>query len=98
MAKMLPGGRHRSRRNGNESEPFWRRLTLGEMSKTQWESLCDGCARCCLNKLEEEETGQIYWTDVACRLLDGDSCRCSDYQNRQTRVADCERLTKENVT
>ena len=62
--------------------PFWKRKALEELDGAEWESLCDGCGRCCLNKLEDEETGAIAWTDVACRLLDGGTCRCSDYENR----------------
>ncbi len=80
-----------------ESVPFWKRLTLEEMSRKQWESLCDGCARCCLNKLEDWDTGEISWTDVACRLLDNSTCRCGDYANRSDRVPDCERLTPDKV-
>ena len=79
------------------AEPFWRTKKLAEMSAVEWESLCDGCARCCLNKLEYEDTGEIAWTDVACRLLDGDSCRCRDYRAPPERVADCVALTPENV-
>ncbi len=78
--------------------PFWRRKTLAEMSEAEWESLCDGCARCCLNKLEEEDTGRIFFTDVGCRLLDAKSCRCRDYANRSKEVEDCVRLTPRNVT
>jgi uncharacterized cysteine cluster protein YcgN (CxxCxxCC family) len=78
--------------------PFWRRVPLAEMTQGEWESLCDGCARCCLNKLEDEDTGAIHWTDVACRLLDGDTCRCRDYPNRHARVPDCVALDAENVT
>jgi uncharacterized cysteine cluster protein YcgN (CxxCxxCC family) len=70
-------------------EPFWRTKTLAEMSETEWESLCDGCGRCCLNKLEDWDTGEISWTSVACRLLDGESCRCRDYPNRHEKVSDC---------
>ncbi len=91
--------RHRQRPdNGPADEvPFWRRLSLSQMSDQQWESLCDGCARCCLNKLEYEDTGEIAWTEVACRLLDSDTCRCSDYAHREQRVSDCLKLTAENV-
>src|SRR5580658_1458600 len=73
--------------------PFWRTKTLEEMSASEWESLCDGCARCCLVKLEEEDTGKIHFTDVSCTLLDTRSCRCADYTNRQARVHDCVKLT-----
>lgn len=78
-------------------EPFWKTKTLEEMSVAEWESLCDGCGKCCLSKLEDEDTGEIYWTSVGCRLFDGDSCRCSDYVNRLARVPDCIGLTPQNV-
>ena len=77
--------------------PFWRSKSMGEMSKAEWESLCDGCGRCCLNKLVEEETNAVVYTDVGCRLLDGQTCRCSDYPRRQAKVKDCVRLTPRNV-
>ncbi len=77
--------------------PFWKRKTLEQMTKAEWESLCDGCARCCLNKLEDEETGRIYFTDVACKLLDHDSCRCKDYKTRLKKVPDCVLLTPQEV-
>jgi uncharacterized cysteine cluster protein YcgN (CxxCxxCC family) len=77
--------------------PFWKTKTLEEMSPSEWESLCDGCGKCCLAKLEDEDTGDIYWTTVGCRLFDSGACRCSDYANRLKKVADCVRLTPENV-
>jgi uncharacterized cysteine cluster protein YcgN (CxxCxxCC family) len=77
--------------------PFWRRKSLDEMTSAEWEALCDGCGRCCLNKLEDIDTGEIAWTDIACKLLDGESCRCRDYKNRRRRVPDCVRLTPESV-
>jgi uncharacterized cysteine cluster protein YcgN (CxxCxxCC family) len=83
--------------NAPEDAPFWRRLTLEEMSSAQWESLCDGCGRCCLNKLEDEETGDIAWTSIRCRLLDDESCRCTDYEHRSQHVPDCVRLTPEKA-
>ena len=78
-------------------EPFWRTTPLEAMDRTQWESLCDGCGRCCLVKLEDEDTGRLFATDIGCRLFDAGACRCSDYENRQARVSDCVRLTPGNV-
>src|SRR3954463_8374754 len=76
---------------------FWKTKTLEEMTAPEWESLCDGCARCCLVKLEDEDTGMIYPTDVGCALLDGGSCRCRSYADRQEKVGDCVRLTPHTV-
>ena len=70
-------------------QPFWRTKTLEEMSPSEWESLCDGCGRCCLLKLEDEDTNEVHLTRLACRLLDVGTCRCSDYQNRFSLMPDC---------
>ena len=77
--------------------PFWKRKALDQMTRTEWESLCDGCGKCCLLKLEDEDTGAFYPTDVACYLLDGESCRCTSYDLRKRLVPDCVVLTPDNV-
>ena len=81
----------------DDKAPFWREKRLSEMTKAEWESLCDGCGRCCLNKLIDADTNETVFTAVGCRLLDGTSCRCTDYAHRQARVKDCVRLTPRNV-
>jgi uncharacterized cysteine cluster protein YcgN (CxxCxxCC family) len=77
--------------------PFWKTKTLDEMTTEEWESLCDGCGRCCLHKLRDEETEALSFTNVACRLLDTDTCRCSDYTHRFEKVPDCVQLTPETL-
>lgn len=76
-------------------EPFWKTKPLEEMTPGEWESLCDGCARCCLLKLEDVDTGEVSYTEIACRLLDLGTCRCTDYERRAERVPDCVRVTPE---
>jgi len=78
-------------------EPFWKRLRLEEMSAAEWESLCDGCGKCCLEKIEHAETALIEFTDVACRLLDIGTCRCRHYGERRRHVPNCEQLTPSSV-
>lgn len=76
---------------------FWDEKTLAEMTDAEWEALCDGCGRCCLIKLEDEDTGEIMTSDVHCKMLDAETCRCSDYKNRQSHVPDCIKLTADNI-
>jgi len=83
---------HGSSQAADDAAPFWTK-PLDQLSRAQWESLCDGCGRCCLVKLEDEDTGDIHHTSVACKLLDQSSCRCGDYPGRKNLVPDCVRLT-----
>lgn len=77
--------------------PFWKTKALAEMTDAEWESLCDGCGKCCLQKLEDEDTGHVHLTVVACRLLDIESCRCSNYAERKRLVPACVRLRPQNI-
>lgn len=78
-------------------KPFWKTKSLAEMSQKEWESLCDGCGKCCLIKLEDAETKELFYTDVACHMLDAKTCQCKDYKNRRTLVDDCLQLEVDDV-
>lgn len=76
---------------------FWEDMPLASLDRAQWEALCDGCGKCCLHKLEDEETGELFPTNVACKLLDRAQGRCTDYRHRHAYVAECVRLNAGNV-
>lgn len=76
---------------------FWKTKKLKDLTNKEWEALCDGCAKCCVHKLEDEDTGRIYYTDVACRLLDLETCKCINYFERKQLVPDCICLTQDNI-
>ncbi len=80
-----------------KNEKYWETKSLSEMTQKEWESLCDGCGKCCTYKLEDEIAGVLYQTNVACRLLDLHSGQCSNYKHRKKYVSDCVRLTPDNV-
>lgn len=78
-------------------EPFWKRKSLDEMTREEWESLCDGCARCCLHKLEDMDSGEVHYTSVVCQYLDQQQCRCTEYERRNELVPNCVWLTPETA-
>ncbi len=98
----------RSPRRGTDGPPdpirrdglrdrYWTRVPMDRMTEAEWEALCDGCGKCCLNKLEDEETGEVELTRVACRLFDDSTCRCTSYANRRDFVPECIRLTPKTI-
>ncbi|MBM9594950.1 YcgN family cysteine cluster protein [Roseitranquillus sediminis] len=89
--RRAPTGRGRLR------ERFWERVPLREMDPAEWEALCDGCGKCCLNKLEDPDTREIALTRISCRLLDDATCRCAHYEERKQFVPECVVLTPKNI-
>lgn len=83
--------------NSGQPLPWWKTKTLEQLSISEWESLCDHCAKCCLLKLEDEDDGVVYYTDVACDLLEAGTCRCSDYTQREVLMPDCVKLRPDNL-
>lgn len=83
--------------NTPDAQPYWKHKRLDEMTHREWEQLCDGCGRCCMLKLEDEDTGEIYLTRLSCKLLDIGCCRCTDYVSRHEKVPDCLSLTPRMV-
>jgi uncharacterized cysteine cluster protein YcgN (CxxCxxCC family) len=82
----------------NQLEPnFWLKKSLKEMNQAEWEALCDGCGKCCLEKVEDIDTGQVYTTAVSCRLLDTQTCQCTHYENRFKYMDDCIKIGPKNV-
>lgn len=80
-----------------ERLPFWQRKGLTEMNKAEWESLCDGCGKCCLVKLEDDSSGELHYTDVVCRYYDQGACECSVYSRRSEKVVECLRLSLDDL-
>ena len=87
-----------SSHNSGPQTAFWKTKPISDMSHSEWESLCDGCGKCCLNKLENDDTGEVHYTKIACRLLDNESCKCSQYSIRHQFVPDCIVLTPKNIS
>jgi uncharacterized cysteine cluster protein YcgN (CxxCxxCC family) len=81
----------------SDTDAYWKTIPLNAMSREQWESLCDGCAKCCMQKLEDMDTREIYFTNVVCDLLDLETCRCTDYANRSVRVPSCVTLSVDDL-
>ena len=80
-----------------DKRPFWKSKSLQQMNKKEWESLCDGCGKCCLIKLEDADTKELFYTDVACHLLDAKTCQCNNYSKRKQLVDDCLQLEGDDV-
>jgi len=97
MSKTSSPRKSKKNQDAPGYRPFWETKALDEMSREEWESLCDRCGQCCLLKVEDEDTGDIYLTRLGCKLLDIKSCSCSDYPNRKKKVPDCIRLRPRDI-
>jgi uncharacterized cysteine cluster protein YcgN (CxxCxxCC family) len=84
-------------KESSSTKPYWETKALNEMSPEEWEALCDGCAKCCLFKIEDEDTGEVEYTNIACRMLDLKTCRCKIYEHRFEVIKDCLSLTYEKL-
>lgn len=80
-----------------DKQPFWKTTPFSKMTPSEWESLCDGCGKCCLTKLRDADTNQVLFTNIACKQLDLRSCQCKDYKNRKSIVPDCVQLSPRNI-
>jgi len=96
-AESSPAKLRRRRKPRGSEAPFWEAVPLAEMTREQWEQLCDGCGQCCMLKVEDEDTAQVFITRLACKLLDIGSCRCGSYPDRHDFVPDCVVLQPETV-
>ena len=94
---QMPATQLRAQSQDRLRPRFWERFPLHRLTPAEWEALCDGCGRCCLNKLEDADTGEVAHTRIACRLLDGESCRCGNYAIRKQLVPECVVLTPKNI-
>jgi uncharacterized protein len=81
----------------SKPERFWETIPLKQLNDSQWESLCDGCCQCCAHKLIDEDTDEVFKTNVVCKYLDQDECRCTVYPERQKLVPDCIKITPDNA-
>ena len=86
------------KKNKKFRQKFWEKLPIEQLNKDEWEALCDGCGKCCLHKLEDEETGNIEYTKISCRLLDDQTCKCGQYSIRKKFVPDCVVLSPVNIS
>ena len=97
MKKVKTSNKQDNTAKPEDKRPFWETKSLSRMNTSEWEALCDGCGRCCLNKVEYADTKEIYYTDVACKQLNLKSCKCKDYPNRKKIVPDCIQLSPRNI-